>query len=52
MQQGAPDPFFAKALNAGGHLGDDVAQVLLESDEEETEEELAKSLRSEYPELD
>jgi hypothetical protein len=61
------DPWLQTALDAGGHLSDDVARALLE-DEIATanrrlaeypgeltrtfDEELAETLRQDYPELD
>lgn len=65
MQQGAPDPFFTKALDAGGHLADDVAEVIVRGARPDyvvidevvelshgDQQALAALLRSEHPELD
>jgi hypothetical protein len=59
------DPWLRAALDAGGHLGDDVARALLEDEKREEirilnpdgsdhkfEAELCRILREDHPELD
>lgn len=44
------DPLLREAIAKGGHLGDEVARVVLKS--RQVPKPLAKTLREEHPELD
>jgi len=45
------DPWFAAALEAGGHLGDDVARALLEDERHEADHALLPEIRDDAVDL-